>query len=71
MTNLITFITALLTLVGSGAAVYGGASACYGGFQWLQGDHERGRRHLMGTLVGTGIVLTCAALGTQVAALPH
>ena len=71
MPNLITFLTALLALVATGAGVFGGVSMSYGSFIWLRGDHNQGSRFLVSGLIGIGLLLVAAVMGTGIAALPH
>jgi hypothetical protein len=61
----------LITLIAGGTGTYAAGSALYGAFHFLQGDHERGKRHMVLAGIGAGVGLTAAALGTSLAGLPH
>lgn len=71
MPGLIAFLTAVLALVATVGGVAGGASFAYGAFHWMGGDHQRGKSHLVHSVIGIGILLCAGAMGTALAALPH
>ncbi len=71
MPALIAYGGGLLTLIASGAGVWAGLSGLQAGVEFLRGDHQKAKSHAWGTGIGSGIVLTCAALGTGLAAIPH
>jgi hypothetical protein len=71
MPGLIAFIGAAVALVATGAGTFSAASFAYGAFYWVGGDHERGKKHITGSLIGIAILLTAVVLGTSIGGLPH
>lgn len=71
MPGFIAFINGLLALVVTGVGAYAGGSLCYGAFHWFQGDHQRGRSWIVSAVIGAGIALCAAGLGTAIGTLPH
>lgn len=71
MPAFIAYMTGILALISTVAAVAGGGSFTYGAFHWLQGDHQQGKKWIVGALIGVGVLLCSSAMGTALAAIPH